>query len=66
MDRITSRFLIYGGMPDDSVLMQLSHVCRTVRGEEYDLGEVTSVVYAQIKHILEISTDFAFDKNLWK
>ena len=64
MDRITSRFLIYGGMPDDSVLMQLSHVCRTVRGGEYDLGEVTSVVYAQIKRILEISTDFAFDKNL--
>ena len=66
MDRITSRFLIYGGMPDDSVLMQLSHVCRTVRGGEYDLGEVTSVVYAQIKRILEISTDFAFDKNLWQ
>lgn len=66
MDRITSRFLIYGGMPDDSVLMQLSHVCRTVRGEEYDLGEVTSIVYAQIKRILEISTDFAFDKNLWQ
>ncbi|MBQ1896275.1 MAG: ATP-binding protein [Lachnospiraceae bacterium] len=66
MDRITSRFLIYGGMPDDSVLMQLSHVCRTVRGGEYDLGEVTSIVYAQIKRILEISTDFAFDKNLWQ
>lgn len=66
MDRITSRFLIYGGMPDDSILMQLSHVCRTVRGGEYDLGEVTSVVYAQIKRILEISTDFAFDKNLWQ
>ena len=66
MDRITSRFLIYGGMPDDSILMQLSHVCRTVRGGEYDLGEVTSIVYAQVKRILEISTDFAFDKNLWQ
>jgi hypothetical protein len=66
MDRITSRFLIYGGMPEDSILMQLSHVCRTVRGGEYDLGEVTSIVYAQIKRILEISTDFAFDKNLWQ
>ena len=66
MDRITSRFLIYGGMPDDSILMQLSHVCRTVRGGEYDLGEITSIVYAQVKRILEISTDFAFDKNLWQ
>ena len=66
MDRITSRFLIYGGMSDDSILMQLSHVCRTVRGGEYDLGEVTSIVYAQVKRILEISTDFAFDKNLWQ
>lgn len=66
MDRITSRFLIYGGMSEDSILMQLSHVCRTVRGGEYDLGEVTSIVYAQVKRILEISTDFAFDKNLWQ
>lgn len=66
MDRITSRFLIYGGMPDDSILMQLSHVCRTLRGGEYDLGEITSIVYAQVKRILEISTDFAFDKNLWQ
>ena len=27
---------------------------------------LTSIVYAQIKRILEISTDFAFDKNLWQ
>ncbi|MCR4791565.1 MAG: ATP-binding protein [Lachnospiraceae bacterium] len=66
MDRITSRLLIYGGMADDSILMQLSHVCRKVRSGEYDLGEITSVVYAQVKRILEISTDYAFDKNLWQ
>jgi len=66
MDRITSGLLIYGGMPEDSILMQLSHVCRRVRSGEYDLGEVTSIVYAQIKRILEISTDYAFDKNLWQ
>ena len=53
MDRITSRFLIYGGLPEDSVLMQLAEVCRTLRAGEYDLGEVTSHVYAQIKKDLD-------------
>ncbi len=66
MDRYTSRLLIYGGMPEDSVLMRLSFVCRTLRSGEFDPGEMTSVVNAQIKRILEISTDYAFDNNLWQ
>ena len=66
MDRITSRFLIYGGLPEDSVLMQLAEVCRILRGGDYDMGEVTSLVYAQIKKILVISTDYNFDGNLWQ
>ena len=66
MDRITSRLLIYGSLPEDSILMQLSQVCRKVRSGRYDLGTETGIVYAQIKKILEISTDFAFDNNLWQ
>lgn len=66
MDRITSRFLIYGGLPKDSVLMQLAEVCRALRAGEYDPNEITSHVYAQIKKILVISTDYNFDGNLWQ
>ncbi len=66
MDRITSRLLIYGSLPEDSILMQLSQVCRKVRSGRYDLGTETGIVYAQIKRILEISTDYAFDHNLWQ
>ncbi|MBQ3852860.1 MAG: ATP-binding protein [Lachnospiraceae bacterium] len=66
MDRITSRFLIYGGLPEDSVLMQLAEVCRILRAGEYDPNEITSHVYAQIKKILVISTDYNFDGNLWQ
>jgi predicted AAA+ superfamily ATPase len=53
-------------MPEDSILMRLSFVCRTLRSGEFDPGEMTSVVNAQIKRILEISTDYAFDNNLWQ
>lgn len=66
MDRITSRFLIYGGLPEDSVLMQLAEVCSILRAGEYDPNEITSHVYAQIKKILVISTDYNFDGNLWQ
>ncbi len=66
MDRIISRLLIYGGLPEDEILVRLAHVCKTLRSGEYELSEVTSEVYVQIKRILELSTDFAFDKNLWQ
>ena len=65
MYRITSRLLIYADMPEDSVLMQLSDIFRkSDEGSQPDDVLVTRI-YSQIKHILEIGTDYGFDDNLW-
>ncbi|MCR4673245.1 MAG: ATP-binding protein [Lachnospiraceae bacterium] len=65
MYRITSRLLIYANMPEDSVLMQLSDIFRqSDEGTQPDDVLVTRI-YSQIKHILEIGTDYGFDNNLW-
>ena len=52
-------------MPEDSILMELSNIIREYKGENYKKDEIITRIYHQIKRILEISTDYAFDKNLW-
>ena len=65
MHNIVSKLLIYGNMPEDSILMELSNIIREYKGENYKKDEIITRIYHQIKRILEISTDYAFDKNLW-
>ncbi|WP_029233265.1 ATP-binding protein [Butyrivibrio sp. VCB2006] len=65
MERIVSKLLMYGDMPEDSILMQLSYVCRDLHSGNYSKEDLTARVYKQIKRILVLGTSCAFDKNLW-
>ena len=65
MHNIVSKLLIYGDMPKDSILMELSSIIREFKGENYKKDEITTRIYHQVKRILEVSTDYGFDRNLW-
>ncbi len=73
MDNIISKLLIYGDMPQDSILMQLGGICRELRqlhthSEEEQIAiknRLRTDVYRQVKRLLEVATDYGFDKNLW-
>ena len=65
MDRIVAKLLIYGDMPRDSILMQLSDVYRDLHSREYSKEDLISRCYKQVKRLLELGTSCAFDKNLW-
>lgn len=65
MHNIVSKLLIYGDMPKDSILMELSSIIREFKGENYKKDEIITRIYHQVKRILEVSTDYGFDKNLW-
>ncbi|ADL35693.1 ATPase AAA family [Butyrivibrio proteoclasticus B316] len=65
MERIVSKLLMYGDMPEDSILMQLAYVCRDLHSGSYSKEDLTTRVYKQIKRILVLGTACAFDKNLW-
>ena len=65
MDRIVAKLLIYGDMPRDSILMQLSDVYRDLHSQEYSKEDLISRCYKQVKRLLELGTSCAFDKNLW-
>lgn len=75
MDYIISNLLMYGSMPKDSILMELGDVFRkyrelTDRCGQTDISDaeknsLKQEIYGQIKRILEVATQYGFDKNLW-
>lgn len=65
MNHIISRLLIYGDMPKDSILMELGDIFKNYSEKTQSEDELTIRIYKQIKRILEVATDYGFDKNLW-
>lgn len=65
MYNIVSKLLIYGDMEEDSILMQLSDIFRCMDEGTQSKDILRTRVFKQIKRILQVSTDYAFDKNLW-
>lgn len=66
MDQIVSELLIYGDLPEDSILIRLSDIAAELKKADYDKKALRRKTYAEAKRILEISTDYAFDRNLWQ
>ena len=71
MNRIVSKLLMYTDMPQDSILMELSHICAKMREipdgnlNDTDKDTLTADIYKQIKRLLVVATDYGFNKNLW-
>ncbi|MCR5703912.1 MAG: ATP-binding protein [Eubacterium sp.] len=65
MYNIVSKLLIYGDMPEDSILMELSNIIKDFKETDYQKDEIITRIYHQVKRILVVATDFGFDKNLW-
>ena len=66
MDHILSKLILYGSMPADSILMQMGDICRCAREKSQSTDTLITRCYEQIKRILIVSTDYAFDENLWQ
>lgn len=65
MYKIVSKLLIYGDMEKDSILMELSDIFKCMDEGTQAEDVLTTRVFKQIKRILEVATDYGFDKNLW-
>lgn len=65
MNDIVSKLLLYGDMDKNCILMELCNICREVKKENFEKDILVTNIYKQIKKLLEISTDYGFDKNLW-
>ncbi len=65
MDHIISKLLIYGSLPEDSILAQMGDICRQARERTQSKDELIARCYRQVKRILVVATDYGFDTNLW-
>ncbi len=65
MYRAISRLILYGSMPRDEILMKLAGIFRAYEEKTEDKAALVRDIYAQTKRILQVATDYAFDKNLW-
>ena len=60
-----AKLILYRDLGEDSILLKLSGIFRDY---ELDLAEkenLTSRIYEQMKTLLDLSTQYGFDKNLW-
>lgn len=65
MDRIISSLLVYGDMPEESILMGFSDIFSSFRSGTYSDSQLKAKTNRQIKNLLVLATNYGFDKNLW-
>lgn len=65
MNHIISNLLVYGKLPEDSILWQLADICEKLENRTESREVLRRRAYEQVKNLLIVATDYAFDKNLW-
>ena len=65
MNEIVSNLLVYGSPPEDSILWQLADICEKLKDGTETKAALRGRVFHQVKNLLTVATDYAFDKNLW-
>ena len=65
MYKETAKLILYRDLGEDSILLKLAGIF-----EDFDLNraskaELTTRIYAQMKALLDLATQYGFDKNLW-
>ena len=64
MYREVAKLIIYSNH-EDTILMKMSDIFKKFDRDEETPDKLISDIYEQIKRILEVATDYGFDKNLW-
>lgn len=64
MYREVAKLIIYGNH-EATILMKMSDIFKKFDRDEETPDKLISDIYEQIKRILEVATDYGFDKNLW-
>lgn len=66
MYRDIAKLIMYGDLKEDSILYEMSEIFRKFENKEAHRAELIKACYKQIKRLLEVATDYGFDKNLWQ
>ena len=66
MYKLTARLLLYSDLGGDSILENLSQIFQAVDHNTTDKETAIRGIYTQIKRLLDLSTAYGFDGNLWQ
>ncbi len=66
MYKLTARLLLYSDLGGDSILEEFSRIFEAIDRETMDKDTATHKIYTQIKRLLDLSTAYGFDGNLWQ
>ena len=66
MYKETANLLLYSNLGQDSILLQLADIFRDWEGKVCDKSSLVHRIYVQVKALLDISTRYGFDENLWQ
>ncbi len=65
MYREISKLVIYRELEPDCILLRLAEICRRFYTEDYEKEALIDEIYSVIHQLLDVSTQFGFDRNLW-
>ena len=60
-----SKLILYRNLGEDSILMRMADIFKRFESCHYRSEELITDIYREIKRILDLSTTYCFDKNLW-
>lgn len=66
MNRLVSGLIVYGEDGSESILMKLAGVCEKCREKDADATLIRTELFGIVRELLELATDYGFDKNLWQ
>lgn len=66
MYREISKLVIYRNLPEDSILFQMAKICEDFENKQAPKEFLVSRIYEQIHRLLDVATQYGFDRNLWQ
>lgn len=66
MYREISKLVIYRNLPEDSILFQMAKICEDFENKQVRRESLVSRIYEQVHRLLDVATQYGFDRNLWQ
>lgn len=65
MFRETAKLVMYRNLKKDSILFKLSEICERFYSKSYVKEKLITDIYIEINKLLQLATQYGFDRNLW-
>ena len=65
MYRLTSKLIVYRSIDKQSILYRLADICHEFDQGHYEKEDLRGRILDEINRLLELSTKYGFNHNLW-